>query len=461
MLLDETTEDPFESRKVKIVIHNLREASFVKDCERRLVLFYRNQENKIEYKCEIFKAYKSPKYYQNVLKYEDDLVKNFKDKEEFIETMKSFYETVCITINNESHLIDVDEIINPVERYELNVLSDATIWPYSLKTYDPSGSRFESKIPDATFKGVELFVYNFIKTHSNRMKKTIYDMTHDKYEYLEKLFEWNIKKIEELIVNLLGFADKDALESYSNECKNPIDIVNEFNRLSRKHQNMAFFEYKEIHFHLVFLILLSKSKHVKEWHSDMQCTRLSTFIQQIQIKGNKTSTGYCDVFYVDNENNEYLIELKYMNPKNKENLNEKKIEAIDQARSYQIENRPKTQCFAAIFYLLENQGLLCHIAYLRSLRSYNNGFQAYRRQSRIKIIKINNLNELKNVTEDVIKIIQFSNSNDYVGFFLDNKLFCIDADELKYLYFERTDLKLEEFWEKKIHENLIRLSQTS
>ena len=467
MFLDEITANPIESRKVKIVIHNLREASFVKDCERRLVLFCRNQDNKIEYKCEIFKEYKPSKYYQNVLKYEHEfdgfdknLENHFKNinKEEFIKKISN-YEMVCITINNESHLIDVHELNNTLKRYtskryrSINVLSNKKLWEDNLKPYEPSRFTFESEIPNITFEGIQLFVYDFIKTHNNRMKKTIYDMTHLKYKYKEELFGSNIVKIEELIKNLLGFADKDALDSYSNECKNPIDIVNEFNRLSREHQNMAFSEYNEIHFHLLFLILLAKSKHVKEkeWHSDMQCTRLSTFIQTKQNSVKKSSTGYCDLFYVDNENKEYLIELKYL--KNNENLDLKKTEAIDQARSYQIENRPEAQCFAIIF-LLKNKNLFCHMFYDESNLLPYNGFQAYKRQSKIKQEK-NLIVEIKNCTdfsktflkENDFRFTQTSNENERDS--LNYEFYCIDANEFKYLYSEETDLNIKEFWKQK------------
>ena len=92
------------------------------------------------------------------------------------------------------------------------------------------------------------------------------------------------------------FVSIESFQNYSHENSHPKDILDD---LRRKLNNNLYIdenvdEYQEIHFHLLFMMILSKSNQIEYWCAEKRCTRLHTFLDH----SNTTSTGYCDVFYV-------------------------------------------------------------------------------------------------------------------------------------------------------------------
>jgi hypothetical protein len=304
------------------------------------------------------------------------------------------------------------------------------------------------KIPNGLFSemnSLEIFIYNFIK--SNQVKKSI------NFNYSMSTEEL-VKETSKLVKHILGFQSAYDFKPYSSEISShPEDIVNLFNELSMKNalnykNKLNFKLYKEIHFHLLFLILVDLNSNVKSWLAEKECTRLNTLLSNSKT----TSIGFCDLFYRDKRNEaSYIVELKYYrnNFKYNESLKECKLFAIDQARSYRMpssSNEKNIECFAVVFYFDKNL-IKCDLV------KDNHSNKQYERISNVKVLNTKYENEIHEI-ENIFKIMRNKDyhnlmnheGNEFVCLIFQNKTYLIDIEFLKKT--KKEELYDESFWTK-------------
>ena len=321
----------------------------------------------------------------------NELVIHLKERENlleyFLKEELKDKKTICIRIDSKDYFFDKDEFISAIN-FDKNYLLDIAIWKACLKDY-------HSKAHDDHIIynfDIENYVHRFIEDHKSKLFKMIEDLYKDGFEY-------NVQKTEKLIKSI--FVSIESFQNYSHENSHPKDILDD---LRRKLNNNLYIdenvdEYQEIHFHLLFMMILSKSNQIEYWCAEKRCTRLHTFLDH----SNTTSTGYCDVFYVDKNNNSYIIEIKFF----KEyytiyytSFNTFVIKAIDQVRSYQLDYQgvesDNIKRFTIIFSLGQD---ICETPVLKCLLNDGNnedGYEVFHRSPTTKMIRkshFDNLNE--------------------------------------------------------------------
>ena len=298
-------------------------------------------------------------------KNEQDLVDYFKNDLNLNELREIIlnYEILGLPVAGQTIFIDSEEFNNTL-KYHSDNLSNVRNWKrcltllkYSQNTVPP----IQLAKSDYFCDDVKNYVLQFLKDNYEKMKRTCKDMNEMKGEMIAV-----IEKTAQLLKQMFGFQTKDDFKKFSNDYTHVKEFVTVFNNLSKDHFNshqyeeINFFDYGEIHFHLIFLLILSSSSRVKEWCSDKECRRLQTLLDN--RNSSSTSTGFCDLFYVDCENNAYNIEFKYYRG-NKlqffrskfENIEDCKITAYDQACSYQISHNGPISCFSVVFHFNADQ----------------------------------------------------------------------------------------------------------
>ena len=289
---------------------------------------------------------------------EEQLANHFNNEENIndLREMIAKKDIIALTVSNQTIFIDTQEFINTL-KYHSDILSNSRNWKRCLNLLKFS----QNSVPLIQFQDffsddIKNNVLQFIKDNYERMKRTCKDMNETKGG-----LNAVIEKTAELIKLLFGFENKNDFNRFSNEFTHINDIVNKFNDLSNEHfislkyQGINFFDYGEIHFHLIVLMIINSSSRVKDWCSDKESKRLQTILDSRNTS--TTSTGFCDLFYFDYNNNAFNIEFKYYRG-NKleffrskfENIEDCKILAYDQACSYQISHNGPIQCFSVVFH---------------------------------------------------------------------------------------------------------------
>ena len=293
---------------------------------------------------------------------------------------------------------------------------------------------------------LEIYIFNFIR--SNQTKKTIY------FNFTMSIEEL-ARETSKLIELIFDFQSPSDFKQYSNKISSPDGIVNLFNELSMKNSlnyknKLNFNFYKEIHFHLLFLILVDLNSNVNSWTAEKECRRLNTLLSNYKI----TSSGFCDVFYKDNQNVSYIVEIKYyrkFNHQNKydefDNLDECKVYAIDQARSYHIlSNEENIQYFAVVFHVNQkNNVITCDLV------KDNDSNKQYERISNVKVLNSKYENEIHEIT-NIFKIMRNKEyddlknhtGNEFASIVFQNKTYFIDIEFFKNT--KKEELYDENFW---------------
>ena len=443
VLLDEhlnnELENPFKHNKVRLEIDRLQAKQLDQNHDHDNIqlnfhLFY-FQNSKLNFKSHKCKPYKESKLITGFYK----IPKNFENEEElaqyFTLDVKSFLkEIICnlkfiiITIRLQSHFIDVGEFQN-ILQYNYGYLSDPPNWKRYFKISEVFYPVYAS-LDDNYFEDeIEKYIFGFLKTNEQRMQKTCEDIMKNEYG-----LEIVIKNTANLFKIVLGIKSPDFLE-YVDKIKTPSDFVKIYNELSiinsleNEYDELLNVHHGEVNFHLIFLIFLSLNSNIVKWQSDMRCTRLKTFVFMQKIS--KSKTGFCDVFYTDSEDVSYVLELKYCRRSAEKRFTN--VEAIDQARSYQVHNNVK--CIG-ITFCEEECVFRCELS---TNGSTFDGDKPYKRVSRVQLF-----GEFTNESEVALKFNEMSNiefeklkdnvdQNEYLSIFLNNEAYLIDMKKFEFV----------------------------
>jgi hypothetical protein len=296
--------------------------------------------------------------------YDEEQLASYFNNEENLKHLREIIvknDIIAVTVSKQTIFMDTQEFQNTL-KYHTDILLNARNWKRCLNFLKFS----QNSIPLIQFQeyfldDVKNYILQFIKDNYERMKRTCKDMNETKGG-----LNGVIDKTAELIKLLLGFEKKADFNRFSNEFTHIGDFVNKFNNLSNEHfmsskyQDINFFDYAEINFHLIFLMILGSSSRVKYWCSDKECKRLQTLLDSRNTS--VTSTGFVDLFYLDFDENAYNIEFKYYRG-NKleffrskfENIEDCKILAYDQACSYQVLHNGPLRCYSVVFHFNNEQ----------------------------------------------------------------------------------------------------------
>jgi hypothetical protein len=337
------------------------------------------------------------------------LIEYLKERKDFIqhffkEDLKNI-KTVSVTINNQNHFFDKDVFISLMNHHE-DYLYDENKWVRCLGDYEPYPP-YSNRCPtlnNKDFNEYQIYVAEFIRNHEYQFSGNFFRNLDDKDE-----FKYHVGQTGNLI--RIFYGSIESFRTYSHEYSHPKDLIKVFKKkfdddnFNEKVPNSH--QYKELHFHLLFLIILSKSNQIEYWCAEKYCSRLHTFLGQ----SNTSSTGYCDVFYIDKNNNSYIIELKlfkdfylsenykknYSNSKDYKNFDDFVNFAIDQVRSYQLDDYEGIKSnnikrHTIVFRIYEDFCMDCYLNYDNN----EHGYQAYQRSSKTKLIgqkPFNDINE--------------------------------------------------------------------
>ena len=236
--------------------------------------------------------------YRQHFKSEEDLVAHFKDESNFRELQETIekHEIISISLNNQTIFIDSREIKNTL-KYHPDYLLNARNWKrcLNLLKFSPNSIPIIHLPEDGSMSDeIKNYILHFIKDNYERMKRTCKDMSETKGGIVTV-----IEKTAELIKFLFGFQAQNDFKRFSNEYAHPIEIAELFNNLSseyfasKDYVGVNFFDYGEIHFHLIFLMIAGSSKRIRDWCSDKECKRLQTFLDNRNTSS--TCTGFEDI----------------------------------------------------------------------------------------------------------------------------------------------------------------------
>ena len=266
----------------------------------------------------------------------------------------SFYKNIEFQIGGKTLSIDSGQLTNAAE-FHFDYLSNENVWKSFQIDRDPRNITRPIEMPVLQCEtDLDRVIYDFVKKmHGEGMYKTCDVIDH---------YDGFLDTMSYLIESILGL-EATWLQKTFEDSAHPQTIVRLFNELSEKRKERFIRnDLWELHLHVIFLIFLNMNLKIKSWHSDFECERLQSFLTvgeriENKKKSPKFSTGFCDLFYVDNEDNAIALEFKYFRTNYFKSLEDCKHFAIDQARSYQIEQyKGRTQCFAVVFYIEKTSG---------------------------------------------------------------------------------------------------------
>jgi hypothetical protein len=380
-----------------------------------------------------FPAFDEIKGLIEYLKEKKDMMQYF-----FKEDLKNI-KTVGVTIKNQNHFFDKDEFISVMNHHE-DYLYDEKKWRKCLDDYRPSRFSYSTDNPTDYKKysnEYDNYVVEFIRNHESQLFKNVFTNLNDKDG-----FEYHVGQTGNLI--RIFYGSIQLFETSSHEYSHPKDLIKE---LKKKFDDDDFdeivtnsYEYKELHFHLLFLMILSKSNQIKYWCAEKDCSRLHTFLDQSNI----SSSGYCDVFYIDKNNNSYIIELKlfknfYLNRNNTNYRNAKDYKsfddfvnfAIDQVRSYQLDLKGfesnNIKRHTIVFKIYQDFCMDCYLNYDNN----EDGYQVYQRSPKTKIIAqkpFNDINEAISFIESYEPQDQVESNESYYSLMINNTALVLKRD---------------------------------
>jgi hypothetical protein len=381
-----------------------------------------------------FPAFDEKKGLIEYLKERKDCIQYF-----FKEDLKNT-KTVGVTINNQIHFFDKDEFISVMNHHE-DYLYDENKWAGCLGDYKPSFPYFDFSpfYNNEYLNEYDNYVVEFIRNHKSQFSGNFFRNLNDKDG-----FYYNVRQTGNLIRIIYGSIQ--SLDTYSHEHSHPKDLIKE---LKKKFDDYNFneivknsCEYKELHFHLLFLIILSKSNQIEYWCAEKYCGRLHTFLGQ----SNKSSSGYCDVFYIDKNNNSYIIELKlykdfylrenykknYSNAKDYKNFDDFVNFAIDQVRSYQLDDYEGIKSnnikrHTIVFRIYEDFCMDCYLNYDNN----EDGYQVYQRSPKTKILcqkPFNDINEAITFIESYEPQNQIESNESYYSLMINKTTVLLKRD---------------------------------
>ena len=358
---------------------------------------------------------------------------------------------ISITLRNQTYFIDTREFVSVLE-YRMNNLFEWIKWENFVKAHSLTSLKKIYTLPDkltanADSSSLELFVFNFIKSNQSRMINICFKHSISINEL--------VQQTAKLIQFLFGFTNASDFKQYSNKTSDPSGIVNEFNRLMQKNafNNKSVIDfriYKEIHFHLLFLILVDLNQEIKCWSGEKECRRMNTLLSNIS---KKSQTGYCDIFYKDMRNSAYIIELKYYRETNKRhfiNLEDCKIFAIDQACSYSVLSENSIECFGIVVHVNQDNSIQCDLVTSNGATSKN--MKKYERVEKVKLMNT----KYETQIQEISRIFKIMPDNEYedlranndghelISIMFKNKAYFIDIGVFRSI--EKTELTDDTWW---------------